>query len=120
MWPPDQYARVEEQWKASPTSEWEPYWEYGNFVDVRDVATAVGAALNLALEGHHRALLCADDIAASAPSLELAQRVLPSVPIRDRARYEADPWRALIDNSVAARLLSWQPRYRWSDRGEPR
>src|SRR6202161_3395990 len=35
---PDMYQRIEAQWRAEPRSEWEPFWEYGAFVDVRDVA----------------------------------------------------------------------------------
>jgi UDP-glucose 4-epimerase len=116
VWVPADYARVEEQRKAEPRSEWEPFWEYGAFVDVRDVATAVESALEAPLSGHHRALLCAADISASAPSLELAGRLAPCVPVRDPERYTADPWRALFDCSAAEAVLGWRPRYRWSER----
>jgi nucleoside-diphosphate-sugar epimerase len=116
VWGPETYARVEEQRRAEPRSEWEPFWEYGAFVDVRDVAAAVNRALGIPLSGHHRALLCAADISASAPSLELARRLAPSVPVRDPERYGADPWRALFDCSTAEAVLGWRARYRWSDR----
>jgi nucleoside-diphosphate-sugar epimerase len=62
---PEDYKRVEEQRRADPSSEWEPYWARGGFVDVRDVADAVARALEVPLEGHHRAILCAADIAGS-------------------------------------------------------
>jgi hypothetical protein len=78
----------------------------------------VGQALTVSLAGHHRALLCAADIAASAPSLGLAARLAPGVPIRDQAPYRADPWRALVDFSAAEDILGWRPRYRWFDRGQ--
>jgi UDP-glucose 4-epimerase len=118
IWDPGQYQRTENQWRSEPGSEWEPFWEYGAFVDVRDVVTAVGQALTVSLAGHHRALLCAADIAASAPSLGLAARLAPGVPIRDQAPYRADPWRALVDFSAAEDILGWRPRYRWFDRGQ--
>jgi nucleoside-diphosphate-sugar epimerase len=117
VWPPDRYQEVEAQWRAEPRSEWEPFWEYGAFVDVRDVATAVELALTAGWTGHHRALLCAADIAGTQPSRELAARLAPSVPVTDPARYQADPGRALVDCSVAAAVLGWRPRYRWADRG---
>jgi UDP-glucose 4-epimerase len=41
VWDPGMYRRIEERWRADPRAEWEPYWEYGAFVDVRDVAAAV-------------------------------------------------------------------------------
>jgi UDP-glucose 4-epimerase len=114
VWDPGQYQRIARQWRTDPRSEWEPYWEYGAFVDVRDVATAVQQALTVPLAGHHRALLCAADVAATAPSLDLAGRLAPDVPITDPARYRTDPRRALMDCSVAETTLGWRPRYRWS------
>jgi UDP-glucose 4-epimerase len=115
---PDGYRRIVEKWNANPRSEWEPHWEWGGVVDVRDVADAVVRALEVPLQGHHRALLCAADISGTAPSLELAARLAPHVPVRTEARYSADPWRALFDSSVAEELLGWRPRYRWSDGGK--
>jgi UDP-glucose 4-epimerase len=109
------YAQVEGQRRAEPRSEWEPFWDYGAFVDVRDVAAAVGQALTIPLTGHHRALLCASDIAATAPSSQLASRFAPGVPI-DSGRYRANPQAALVDCSAAAALLGWQPAYGWPRR----
>jgi len=117
VWQPGHYRQIEERWRAEPESEYLPYWEYGAFVDVRDVATAVELALTVPLTGHHRALLCAADIAATRPSLDMAARLAPDVTVRDPARYRADPWRALVDCSTAEAVLGWRPRYRWSGRG---
>lgn len=119
VWGPGDYGRTRDHWQADPRSEWEPFWEYGAFVDVRDVATAVERALTVPLQGHHRALLCAADICATAPSPELAARLAPGVPVTDPAIYQADPRRALIDCSAAAATLGWQPACRWSER-EPK
>jgi nucleoside-diphosphate-sugar epimerase len=116
VWDPGQYERIEAQWRSEPRSEWEPFWEYGAFVDVRDVATAVEHALTVPLAGHHRALLCAADISATTPSLDLAARLAPRVPITNPARYRAYPWRALFDCSVAETTLGWRPGYGWSRR----
>ncbi len=99
-------------------AEWEPFWEYGAFVDARDVAAAVDLALTVPLRGHHRALLCAADIAGTGPSLELAARLAPGVPVTDPARYLADPCAALIDCRAAADTLGWKAAYRWSGRGK--
>ena len=119
VWAPDWYRLRESQWRAYPRSEWEPFWEYGAFVDVRDVATAVELAVTVPLTGHHRALLCAADIAATRPSLDQAARITPDVTVHDRARYQADPWRALVDCSAAGKVLGWRPAYRWSPHGQP-
>ncbi len=88
-------------------------WEYGQFVDVRDVVDAVRRALDVPLAGHHRMMLCAAGIAATEPSLVMAGRFTPSVPVRDTSCFQSDPWRSLFDCSAAARVLGWRPRYRW-------
>jgi UDP-glucose 4-epimerase len=113
VWEAEDYSRVRRQREVQPRSEWEPYWEYGGFVDVHDVAMAVQDALEAQLSGHHRALLCAADISASAPSLELAARLTPSVPVRDPERYTGDPWSALFDCQLAETVLGWRPHHRW-------
>jgi nucleoside-diphosphate-sugar epimerase len=118
VWDEAQYARVRDRWRAGPRSEWQPFWEYGAFVDVRDVAAAVHRALTVPLAGHHRALLCAAGIAATAPSLELAARLAPGVPVTDPGRYRADPRAALIDCSAAATTLGWHAAHRWSQHGK--
>jgi UDP-glucose 4-epimerase len=114
---PDDYASIAAQWRKAASSEWDPFWEFGAFVDVRDVADAVVRALEVPFEGHRRAVLCAADICGSAPSLELAARLAPDVPVRSSAVYTADPRRALFDCAEAEQLLGWRPRYRWSRRG---
>lgn len=113
---PGDYEGRRERWREQPDSEWTPYWEYGAFVDVRDVASACLASLSCADPGHARLLLCAADISASAPSRELAERLLPSVPWRGGPEFEVDPWRALIDCSRADRVLGWRPEHRWATR----
>jgi nucleoside-diphosphate-sugar epimerase len=117
VWQPEFYQRAEMRWQADSASEWTPHWEFGAIVDARDVAAAVECALAAQIDGHVRALLCADDIAASAPSLDMARRLTPDVPVRGPDLYRADPHRALVDCSTAKTLLGWQPRYRWSARG---
>jgi UDP-glucose 4-epimerase len=117
VWDEDRYATLEELWRTQPSAEWEPFWEYGAFVDVRDVAAAVALALTVPLRGHHRALLCAADIAGTGSSLELAARFAPYVPVPDPGRYLADPYAALIDCRTAATTLGWKAAYRWSGRG---
>jgi UDP-glucose 4-epimerase len=114
VWDQARYGQVRDQWPARPSSQWDPYWEYGAFVDVRDVAAAVGQALTVPLAGHHRVLLCAAGIAATAPSLDLAARLAPGVPVTDPGRYRADPWAALIDCSTAAATLGWRATHQWS------
>jgi UDP-glucose 4-epimerase len=117
VWSPGMYQVLAERWRADPDSEWSPVWEYGGFVDVRDVAAAVHLALTVPLTGHHRLLLCADDIGATEPALALAERLAPGVPVRDPARYRHSPWRALFDCAATVHVLGWRPQHTWAGRG---
>ncbi len=53
--------------------------------------------------------LCAADIAAAAPAMDMAARLTPGVRVRDPAPYRADPRRALADCSAAESILGWRP-----------
>ncbi len=113
VWFEETYAQVRRQQNEDPTSEWAPLWEYGAFCDVRDVAAAAILGLACPDPGHVALLLCADDIASDYPSREIAKKVLPDVPWVGGPEFDADPYRALVDNSLAKKVLGWQPQYRW-------
>lgn len=101
--------------ESNPEWEWSPYWEYGAFIDVRDLAAAVVAALTVSrVIGHHRVLINADDISsATEDGPTLAHRLQPEVHFHRSARFDRDRFAALIDTSSARRLLGWTPQYRW-------
>ena len=75
----DTYRFIRSARAQRSESEWSPIWEYGAFLDARDLATAVVAALTLTdLRGHHRLLVCAADISSAAyDSLSLAKPAAP-------------------------------------------
>ena len=111
----DTYAFIRSAREHDAEFEWSPIWEYGAFVDARDLAAAVVAALTVTgLLGHHRVLLCADDISsASDDSLTLAGRLVPEVPVIAMARFARQRFAALLDSAGARRLLGWQPEHPW-------
>ena len=109
------YAFIKAARAERAESEWTPIWEYGAFLDVRDLAAAVLAALKVpGLHGHHRLLVCANDISSAAEdSLTLAERLLPGVPVTGMERYAEQPFAALLDSSGAHSLLRWRPVHDW-------
>lgn len=109
------YEFIRSARSRNPSSEWLPFWEYGAFVDVRDVASAAVAVLTVPdLVGHHRVFVNADDISSSSEDgVGLAGRLLPDVPFRRSDRFIGDRWAALVDNVGARKLLDWTPRFRW-------
>jgi UDP-glucose 4-epimerase len=98
---------------ADPAAEWLPFWEYGAFLDVRDVAGAVFAGLRCADPGHVTALICADDVTSPVPIPELVERLLPNIPWR--APLRMDPWGSLVRCDRARGVLGWTPNYRWRE-----
>jgi UDP-glucose 4-epimerase len=100
--------------RANPEFEWNPFWEYGAFLDVRDVADAAKCALECPDPGHATLLLNADDISsASRTSREMAQSLHPDVEWRGGQEYEYQPYKALVDTKLAKEVLQWSPRYKW-------
>lgn len=100
--------------RANPEFEWNPFWEYGAFLDVRDAAEAAKCALECPDPGHATLLLNADDISsASRTSREMAQSLHSDVEWRGGQEYEDQPYKALVDTKLAKEVLQWSPRYKW-------
>jgi nucleoside-diphosphate-sugar epimerase len=110
---PDEYQTTIARWEQDPGSEWQPFWEYGAFLDVRDAASAAVAALTRPRSGHITTLLCADDIAATRPSRDLVDQLLRDIPWKDTDEYAMERYRALVSTARAKEVLRWQPRHRW-------
>jgi UDP-glucose 4-epimerase len=115
---PNAYREMTAQWEKDAPSEWLPFWEYGAFLDVRDAASAALTALTATASGHFTALLCAADIASAQPSLEMAEKLLPGVPIKRVDHYHEHPYGALVSTTTAADVLGWHPRYTWRGSSE--
>ena len=90
-------------------------WEYGLFIDVRDVASAVRCAVEGGFHGHARLLIAADDALGTDAPLVIADEVHPQVEWRDRERFEVDARLPLVDTSRARETLGWAPTHLWTD-----
>jgi nucleoside-diphosphate-sugar epimerase len=112
---PERHARYAALRAADPAAEWVPFWEYGAYIDARDVAFAVLAALRHPDPGHLIALIAAEDSTSPVPPRELARKLLPDVPWRGPE--PSDPRQALVRCHRARAALNWASRYRWEDRG---
>jgi nucleoside-diphosphate-sugar epimerase len=83
-----------------------------NYVDVRDVATAVRRSVEAPLEGHHALFVAADDSSVAEPLSELMPRMLPAVGTM------ADPLTGTtpsVSNERAKQVLGWRPAHSWRD-----
>jgi nucleoside-diphosphate-sugar epimerase len=114
VWLPGHAADVRAQWLREPAREWLPHWNFGAFVDVRDLCEAVKLSLRVPLAGHRSFLLCAADIASTLSTREAAARWAPGVPMDRAWERAAGSMASLVDASEARALLGWQPRHTWA------
>ncbi len=114
VWTTDTYYRIQAARQKRPSYEWDPYWEYGAFIDVRDLAEASIRALTARVQDFVCVLVATADITTSGKSSkELVAWLHPDVEWRGGAEYEQEPYRSLISTDNARRILEWEPRYTW-------
>lgn len=94
-------------------------WPLGAWVDTRDFASSVAAALTCPDPGHVRLLIAAEDTCEDEPTSTLVQRHLPHVEWRDTGGYEGESRKGLICIDAARDALGWNPKYTWSERKAP-
>jgi len=110
VWTAENYHQAS-QLVGNPAENIRGLWAY---IDVRDVAEAVGKALTAPVEGFEAFLLSAADTHCEMPTLELVAKYLPNTGcIRNPAQFQEYPHRSLLDCSKAERMLGWQPRHTW-------
>lgn len=102
---PDDYANFP-GYQADPRLR---MWNLWGYVDVRDVAGAVRAALTAAVTGAEVCIVAAADTVMRRPSAELMAEVFPSVPLRR----ELSGRETLLAVERARRVLGWQPEHSW-------
>ena len=91
IWDPAMYERIEAQWQADPAQNGR---RPGSMA-----SSSMSAMSPMPCSGHLKCpcqgitgMLCAADIAATEPSLVMAARFPPSVPVRGLSRFNRDPW----------------------------
>jgi len=114
VWTAETFAAIRRRWAADPLNDRRPFWEYGAFIALEDLANAVLCAIRCPFTGHATLLVSSDDAAlAEQTSREAARSIHPLVPWRGGPEFERDPHRTLLDNEPAKRLLGWRPRVRF-------
>jgi UDP-glucose 4-epimerase len=114
VWTPETYLEILAARLAKPEYEWNPYWEYGAFIDIRDLSRATIRALICPFEGFGCFLVAAADITTSGKnSRELVQSICPDVEWRGGIEFQEKPYLSLIKTYNAQRVLQWEPEYTW-------
>lgn len=114
VWSAETYGWVQAQRAKRAEFEWDPFWEYGVFIDVRDLASACALAVTCETSGFHCVGVASTDITTSGrTSRELAGFVHPDVEWRGGPEYDREPHRTLFETDRAQLLLGWEPRNSW-------
>jgi nucleoside-diphosphate-sugar epimerase len=86
-------------------------WNAWSYIDARDGATAVLAALDHPGRGADVFVIANADTVMSRPSTELAAEQFPGVPVRGPLEGN----QALMSSERARRVLGWTPGHSWRD-----
>ena len=114
VWTADTYLEIQAARKAKPEYEWNPYWEYGAFIDIRDLSSACIGALTCPFEGFGCFLVAASDVTTSGKnSKELAEAICPDVEWRGGREFLTNPFLSLLVTENARRTFHWKPKYTW-------
>jgi UDP-glucose 4-epimerase len=114
VWNKSTYFDICAERKKRPSYEWDPYWEYGAFIDIRDLSEAVFLSLLKDLKGFNCFLVASDDITTSGKtSLELKKQIFPNIKWNGGDEYEVEPYKALVLSENAKKQLDWIPKYTW-------
>jgi UDP-glucose 4-epimerase len=114
IWTRQVFESIRKRWGEDPMNDRRPYWEYGAFIAVEDVAQAIYCAIHNPFHGHSVLNISSDDAALSEQtSIEAALSIHPTVPWRGGPEFDRDPFRTLLDNETAKKVLGWTPRVRF-------
>lgn len=114
VWAEDTYEQIKALRADRRSYEWSPFWEYGAFIDVRDLAVAVHQAILAEYPGPRPFGVASDDINSSGPSSTgWVKRLHPGVPWRGDGSFVSDRHRTLLDNCRAKTALHWSSSRSW-------
>lgn len=112
VWSEREYAAIESL-QSQPQSFVGQLWGY---VDVRDVAQAVGKSLTAPGITHETLFISARRTFIPRSTLELVREYLPgTVAIRRPEYFAEEPQRCLHDYARAQRVIGYEPRHDWEE-----
>ena len=104
---PDDYA-------AFPGYQDDPrlrMWNLWGYIDVRDVAGAIRAALTADVHGAEVCIVAAADTVMRRPSAVLMSEIFPGVPLR----HPVPDRETLLSIGHAEQVFGWRPEHSWLD-----
>ncbi len=116
IWSDEIFRIIRKRWRENPLNDRRPFWEYGAFIALTDVAEAVRCAVHNPFRGHATLLIASDDAAlAEQTSRQAAMTICPTVRWHGGEEFVNDPFHTLVDNRRARSILHWQPKVRFRE-----
>lgn len=115
IYEPGEY-RTRPQREGYDLSEAELSGNFWSYVDVRDVARMVEAALGADYDGHEAFLCVADENFLGRPTVELIEATGHDLP----ELCDLDGEQAALSNAKAREVLGWRPRHSWRETDDTR
>ena len=106
---PGDYAEFG-SWQDDPRAR---KWNLWGYIDARDGASAIAAALTKRGPGFERFIVANADTVMERDSAALAAEVFPDVPLKKQLQGRE----TLLSIDKARRLLDWEPAHSWRDAG---
>ena len=115
IWDKEVYQNIIQLRQQNPEYEWKPYWEYGAFIDIRDLVSLI---LRICIvdspTGHNIYNVCSDDINSSEKtSFELSKMIHPKVPWKNQSGYKENPYKTILCNDKIKKDYDWKPVFSW-------
>jgi UDP-glucose 4-epimerase len=116
IWNNDTYNFISKMRIETPEYEYDPFWEYGAFIDVRDLVDCIYELISYEpKEATSIYNIAAKDITTSGNTTkEWLQILHPEIPFRDDKKYQHNPYSSLINCSKLKAELGWEPKYTWA------
>jgi nucleoside-diphosphate-sugar epimerase len=102
-----EYAGFED-WQKDPALR---YWNCWGYIDARDGASAIHAALVKKTTGHHQYLVANNNTCMRMPNTDLIKATFPNTPYEPVNK--DDPNESLLCIAKATRELGWTPKHDW-------
>lgn len=114
VWNEEIYDLIVEARRKKPEIEYHPFWEYGAFIDVRDLVSLIISCIRTDYKEYACYLVTSDDIQSTGyTAMELVNKVHPKVEVRNKNKYKLNPYSSLIDCKRVKEEFNWKPQYTW-------
>jgi UDP-glucose 4-epimerase len=116
IWNAETYEFITIMRTENPKYEYDPFWEYGAFIDVRDLVECISLLVSQKSRKNFSVYnIASNDITTSGnTTLEWLRILHPDIPCHNEEQYLHNPYLSLVNTSNLKTDLDWEPQYTWA------